>query len=324
MEQIIHAHDIHGYFDGLAGYLSGEEEYRGREQRILLPPELGKGSISRLKVRQGVEVVMSDMILQEDWDQYITEDHAVEIHYCFSGDTDCFVKGKHFSTQVQSCNVYAMEASHFHLRKKSKQEYRCLEVRLSPDQLLRYFADENDFDPIQKWLHKQLGQITPLKETMMLKRIVHEIIHSSYEGAMKRLHLESKIMEMVLLVLDEGIGTVDSSSGSRLKKQDRDRLYAARYIVEERLENPLSLKELAKATELNEFKLKTGFKELFGMTVFEYLRDLRLEKGLFLMQVDQLNVGEAAAAVGYSNPSNFSAAFFKKYGCKPLQYLKST
>jgi AraC-like DNA-binding protein len=59
------------------------------------------------------------------------------------------------------------------------------------------------------------------------------------------------------------------------------------------------------------------------MTVFEHVRDQRLEKGVFLMEVEQLNVGEAAAAVGYSNPSNFSAAFFKKYGCKPIQYLKS-
>lgn len=324
MEQIIHAHDIHGYFDGLASYLTGSEVLQGSEHKILLSPLLGTGSITRQKIRPGIEVVLSDMTLQEDWKQYITEDQVFEIHYCFSGNTDCFVNGKSFSTEVRPCNFYSMETTELYLHKKSKQKYQCLEIRMSPEQLLRYFEGENDYAYVQKWLQKQLGNITPLKDTVMLKRAVHEIVNSTYQGSMKRLHLESKIMEMLLLVLDNGLQGAGSWPVSKIKKQDRERLYAARQMIEERLENPLSLKELARATELNEFKLKTGFKELFGMTVFEYLRDLRLEKGMLLMRIDQLNVGEAAIAVGYSNPSNFSAAFYKKYGCNPLQYRKST
>ena len=155
---------------------------------------------------------------------------------------------------------------------------------MSPEQVLAYFEDEDA--NVESWLKYQTGWISPIEDSLALKRAVHELVRSPYQGSLKRLH-------------------------------------AARQIIVDRLENPLSLKELARASELNETKLKKGFKELFGMTVFELVRDQRLEKGVFFLLTEQMNVGETAAAVGYNNPSNFSAAFYKKYGCNPIQYVKS-
>ncbi|RAV21664.1 AraC family transcriptional regulator [Paenibacillus contaminans] len=323
MEQIIRSNNIHGYFDGLSDYLTVNETEQGREQQIVLPPLLGMGSISRLKIRQGIEVVITDMTLEEDWNQYIHEDRVFEINYCFSGSVDCYFKGNRSSTQGQSGNMYAIEDSEIHLFKRSKQRYQFLEIRLLPEQVLRYFEYADDHRKVEKWLKSQSGQISPLNNFVTLKRAAYEMVHSTYMGALKRLHMESKIMEIVLLVLEKYMGEQRSTAAYFIKKTDVERLYAAKQIIQDRLENPLTLKQLARATELNELKLKKGFKELFGMTVFEYIRDLRLEKGLFLMQYEQLNIGEAAAAVGYSNPSNFSAAFYKKYGCKPGHYMRS-
>ncbi|WP_179223796.1 helix-turn-helix domain-containing protein [Paenibacillus tyrfis] len=323
MDQIIQSTNIHGYFDGLSAYLPDNGSKQGGDEQLILSPLHGKGSISRLKIRQGIEVVISDMTLEEDWNQYIHEDRVFEINYCFSGSSDYYFRGNRYSTSVQSGNVYSMEDSEIRLIKKSKQRYLCLEIRMSPEQVLRYFEHADDYRSVENWLQNQMGRISPLQNSMILKRAVNEMVHSSYRGSLKKLHMESKIMEIVLLLLEKYMPEHESNTGSYMKKQDIEKLYAAKQIIADQLDNPLSLKELARASELNEFKLKKGFKELFGMTVFEYVRDQRLEKGVFLMQVEQLNVGEAAAAVGYSNPSNFSAAFFKKYGCKPIQFVKS-
>ncbi|HEY2493204.1 MAG TPA: hypothetical protein VGI33_09870 [Paenibacillus sp.] len=40
----------------------------------------------------GIEVVISDMILEEDWNQYIHEDRVFEINYCFSGSADVITR----------------------------------------------------------------------------------------------------------------------------------------------------------------------------------------------------------------------------------------
>ncbi|MBE9916340.1 helix-turn-helix transcriptional regulator [Paenibacillus donghaensis] len=320
MEQKIRSQHIHGYFDGLSAYLNKNDTQPG-EERLVLSPFLGTGVISRLKIRQGIEVIVSDMTLEEDWDQVIHEDRVFEINYCFSGRTDCLFKGNRFSTGIHSGNVYSVEDSEIRLFRRSKERYRGLEIRMTPEQVLRYF--EGDEACVKGWLKDQAGRISPLMNSLPLQRAMHEMLCSPYHGSLKKLHMESKIMEIILLVLEKYTMGNDQFPDSWMKKQDIEKLYAARQIIAGRLENPLSLKELARAAELNEFKLKKGFKELFGMTVFAYVRDQRLEKGAYLMQAEQMNVGEAAAAVGYSNPSNFSAAFHKKYGCKPIQYVKS-
>ena len=50
------------------------------------------------------------------------------------------------------------------------------------------------------------------------------------------------------------------------------------------MDSPPSLKELAKLIGLNTYKLKTGFKELFGIPVFKYLQGKRLEKAFELIE----------------------------------------
>lgn len=73
---------------------------------------------------------------------------------------------------------------------------------------------------------------------------------------------------------------------------------------------------------LNDFKLKAGFKEVFGTTVFGYIREQRLEKALAYLQSGRWNVGEAAFSVGYANPCSFAKAFRERYGLNPSELLR--
>ena len=59
---------------------------------------------------------------------------------------------------------------------------------------------------------------------------------------------------------------------------------------------------------------------MFGTSVHAYIIDQRLEKAASLLLESNLNVSQVAALVGYSKPSNFAAAFKKKYGVIPKNY----
>ncbi|MCU5463145.1 helix-turn-helix transcriptional regulator, partial [Bacillus cereus] len=96
----------------------------------------------------------------------------------------------------------------------------------------------------------------------------------------------------------------------------------AEEILVQRMELPPSLLELAKLVELNDYKLKLGFKELFGTSAFAYLREQRMERAMFLLRSGTSNVTETAIAVGYKNISHFSESFKKKYGIKPSEILR--
>jgi AraC-like DNA-binding protein len=71
---------------------------------------------------------------------------------------------------------------------------------------------------------------------------------------------------------------------------------------------------------LNDFKLKSGFRETFGTTVFGYVRKLRMDKARSLLEIGDLNVTEAALEAGYCSLGHFAAAFKKRFGTLPGQY----
>lgn len=102
-----------------------------------------------------------------------------------------------------------------------------------------------------------------------------------------------------------------------LSKNEMQKIRQARELILEGMADPPTLIELSRMIGLNDYKLKVGFKGMYGTTVFGYLREKRLEKALQLLQQGNMNVYETLLAVGYSNPSHFAQAFRGKYGVLP-------
>ncbi|MFT3868033.1 MAG: AraC family transcriptional regulator [Nibricoccus sp.] len=98
---------------------------------------------------------------------------------------------------------------------------------------------------------------------------------------------------------------------------------AAAARLQANLEHPPSLAELAGAVGLSESTLKRGFHQLYQTTPFGYLRACRLEHARELLATGKATVLEAAAYVGYSNPSNFAAAFRTRFGVNPKTFQMS-
>ena len=91
------------------------------------------------------------------------------------------------------------------------------------------------------------------------------------------MYLESKVWELMALQLAQITEDSDQVRKYSIKLGDRERLYQARKIISDRLNNPPCLKDLAKQVGLNECTLKRGFRQLFGTTVFGYLYQQRME-----------------------------------------------
>lgn len=98
------------------------------------------------------------------------------------------------------------------------------------------------------------------------------------------------------------------------------RLHEAARLLEADLANPPTLAGLARRAGLSETSLKRGFRRHFGQTVFGHLRTRRMQRARALLEGGECTVLEAASRVGYSNPSNFSAAFRREFGLNPKQF----
>lgn len=148
-------------------------------------------------------------------------------------------------------------------------------------------------------------------------RLMEEILHAGARGASRRLFLEAKGLELLAVLIDEV--ELVSQVMSPLGQRDLERLERARRLLLERIDAPPSLPELARHVGLNEVKLKTGFRTLFGTSVFAYLRAQRMELARRLLVPRGLSVTEVALRVGYENPSKFATAFRKHFGFAPSE-----
>jgi len=98
---------------------------------------------------------------------------------------------------------------------------------------------------------------------------------------------------------------------------DKQRLFAAREILIERFQHPPTIKELAKLILVNEYKLKKGFKELFGYTILGFIHTQRMQFAKQLLLDTNKPIKEISYEVGYGNPAYFSRVFKKEFGLPP-------
>lgn len=159
--------------------------------------------------------------------------------------------------------------------------------------------------------------------TPEMQLVLHQILHCPYQGAMKQLYLEGKVLELAALQFAQ-FADEDHARSPSLKADEVERLHQAKAILIAQAHNPPSILELARQVGLNDFKLKQGFRQVFGTTVFGYLRDYRLEQARLLLAEQQLTVQQVAHAVGYEHSGYFAKAFKQKFGMNPKTYQMGT
>jgi len=146
---------------------------------------------------------------------------------------------------------------------------------------------------------------------------------TNLDHKLQTLYLESKLLDLTYTSFNS-IETFSKPQNIYLSSQDIECLHKAKNILISNMMNPLSLKELAYKSAINEFKLKKGFKQIFGNTVFGLLQEHRLKKAKKLLEEGDVNIGEATTMVGYKSISHFSQIFKKYYGYSPIQIKKNS
>ena len=138
------------------------------------------------------------------------------------------------------------------------------------------------------------------------------------------MYLECKCLELIALKLEQiQQRTRPAKKACLLNPDDVERIQIARDILLENAQHPPTLVALARQVSLNDYKLKVGFRQVFGTTVFGYLHRYRMEQAHRLLTEQRMNVKEVAQAVGYANQSRFASAFRKQVGLNPKTYLLS-
>lgn len=301
--------------------------YRAASQHTLtLPEAIGSGYWQLTSINSMVEIMICDINLNQDMFMGSTEqDDWAKICFCLGEGLHWSANGKTEDYGIASGEVtlfgkeQASNMCHF----KPESRFHTVTLRLDAAKLS------------VKWGLPDIERMLPhifcddklfynSKTTPTMQCILHEITHCTYPEGIKRMYLEAKILELIAVYLNETIFEKEAAlpADASLSKTDMASLRKAKQIVDDDLISPPSLCELSRMICLNEFKLKKGFKLLFGKPVHAYIIDQRLEQARCLLEEGQVNITVAASMVGFNNPAQFAEKFRKKYGVNPSVFLK--
>jgi AraC-like DNA-binding protein len=137
---------------------------------------------------------------------------------------------------------------------------------------------------------------------------------------MEPLYAQAKAIELMCLLLNR-IKTERrvplSGGGARHRRESR--LREARELLAQHYAEPITLERIAREVGLNKMALTSGFRQLFGMSVYDCLQKQRMERAYELLQDQVHTIAQIAEAVGYAHSCNFSTAFRAHFGCTPQQ-----
>lgn len=316
--------DFHQNFNLFFDGLELPRQNMNRTEHMTLHSQIGEGSIRRFVPRFDMEVVISEYTFHQDRNLSIFSDAAmVELTFCFQGAREVNLPDSSYELVPGSCALQFMKQADVNFAFSGSQPFMLLGIGI-PVSTFHHFMEEASgarsvdfFDILGKRSFRMFQDTIDPAASIILKRI----FQSAKSQSTRNFEMECSVLE-VLSVAFRSFLFDGNEESTKLTKSDVEKIRQAKDIMLERMADPPTLIELSRMIGLNDYKLKIGFKEMYGSTVFGYLRDKRLEKALLLLQEGSFNVNEASCAVGYSNPSYFAEAFREKYGVNPGEFVR--
>jgi len=198
---------------------------------------------------------------------------------------------------------------------------KLLFLYITVENLHRLFVEESEEIAFlnKENINKKFYADRPLSPILILT--INQLFQSTIKGPARQVFEKAKAYEILALFFNKEEGKDVEQCPFLNDEENVERIRQAKKILIQKMTSPPTLKELSREIGLNEYRLKEGFKNIYGKTVFQFLNDYRLDAARHMLDSGKLKVNDAAYQIGYTNPSHFIAAFKKKFGVTPKKYL---
>lgn len=218
-------------------------------------------------------------------------------------------------------NAYNTDATLF----KKQSDLRLTIVSFAPD----YFTELSEgggrlMDKVASNVAKgqsfALGSTPNLRLDVQMLRLLNGLGQTEYNPAVERLLTESKVLELLAMQIAQLDTERNALYDRQLSSTDIKKLHDVRDLLLSDVSANYTLDSISREVGLNVYKLKFGFKLLFGQPVFKYLREQRLEYAAKQLGLDTKSISQIADEAGFATLSHFSDAFKKRYGISPNKF----
>ena len=211
--------------------------------------------------------------------------------------------------------------------RESGEQHRFITIEFSPTFLREHFsAQAANLHPLVRAVVEgespESAIALPDRLATTLQQLVESFRHCPVFHPAQELWFRCKALEVAAhLFFRPADGELFCT---RAQRASRERVEKAKAILQQRLQDPPSLEELGRLVHCSPYYLSRLFTQEGGVTMQQYLRQVRMERAAELLRTGKCNVTEAALEVGYNSLSHFSSMFHETFGCCPGLYPLKT
>lgn len=249
----------------------------------------------------------------------------IQFHFCQKGSGNFEFNGGSYQLPLMSKNVILL----YNLQKALP-----IDLNLTPDSAVvslmisikkfhSLFSEDADHIHFLSAENntKKYYDTRPISPAMSV--VLSQILETKLHESIQTLYFKGKVYELLSLFFNKSEDADMEQCPFLMDEENVRKIRKAKEIILNQMTEPPTLQELSAEIGLNIKKLKEGFKQIYGDTVYGYLLDHKMNEARSMLNSRQYNINEISLKLGYSTSSHFIAAFKKKFGTTPKKYLMS-
>tara|TARA_B100000579_G_C22682808_1_gene781138 strand:+ start:173 stop:1030 length:858 start_codon:yes stop_codon:yes gene_type:complete len=249
----------------------------------------------------------------------------IQFHFCQKGSGNFVFNGGSYQLPLMSKNVILLY---------NPQKALPIDLKLTPDSavvslVISIKKFHSLFSEDANHIHflspenstKKYYNTRPISPAMSV--VLSQIMEIKIHESIQTLYFKGKVYELLSLFFNKNEDADVEQCPFLVDEKNVRKIRQAKEIILSQMTEPPTLQELSAEIGLNIKKLKEGFKQIYGDTVYGYLLDHKMNEARSMLNSKQYNINEISLKLGYSTSSHFIVAFKKKFGTTPKKYLMS-
>ncbi len=287
---------------------------------------IAKGTSESFKVDEGLILLKhtNESEYEENFNYNIGKDY-IQFHFCLKGFSNFLFNEGSYVFNVENENSILLYNPHKELpiNLVLNGESQVLSILISIKKFHSLFSSEAD--QISFLNNENAGNKLYKEKKIgpMIAIVLNQMYQQSMDLTMYTLYLRGKVFELMSLYFSKDKEMDIEQCPFLADDNNIKKIKLAKEIIISRMMEPPTLVELAKEVDISLKKLKQGFKQVYGSSVFSFLLDYKMQVSKRLLSSGKYNVNEVALKIGYSTATHFINAFKKKFGTTPKKYLMS-
>ncbi len=287
---------------------------------------IARGSVEEISIDDGFYVLKTQNESPQT-QQVIREIDSsfIQFHYCLKGGAQFIFNNGNYALDLQDEHALLLYNPQIdlpldlHINSNSW----VISLLISIKKFHSLFSQEADYIHFLSDENKDKKYYDSKSISPAMAVVLNQMMNSNLHSSIRTLYLKGKAYELLSLYFNRSKDANIEQCPFLVDEENVLKIRKAKDIIIARMADPPSLQQLANEVGLTLKKLKEGFKQIYGDSVYSFLFDYKMEYACKLLSSNKMNVNEVGHKIGYSASSHFIAAFKKKYGTTPKKYISS-